>query len=65
MKQQDQRPAFVRLLWRDKTGEHWCYSLVVQVAAETIWLTTVLGALYMTRRWWLPWVASNICNGGQ
>jgi hypothetical protein len=58
----DNRPAFARFLWRDHTQEHWAYSLSVEVLGELMWLSTVLGAAYYFRSYWVPLVIEGLCQ---
>jgi hypothetical protein len=58
----DNRPALQRFLWRDRTQEHWAYSLAVDMSATIVFQATVIGALYLTRHWWAPFVVGVVCQ---
>ena len=58
----DTRPAFARWLWRDRTQEHWAYSIAVDAISTILLWGLALLLIYTTMDWWVPKVFSFVCR---
>jgi len=58
----DTRPAFARFLWRDRTQEHWVFSIIVDLLSAAMTWGIGLGLAYVTMDWWVPKLFAFVCG---